>query len=723
MTNYKKKDPFRKREQEKYQNPVASREHILAYLKDSKSPVSFAHLISALAVKSDEEIEGLRRRLKAMIRDGQVMSNRRGSYALVTEMNLIPGRVEGHKEGFGYLIPDPGTQKEDVFLPARQMRQIFPGDRVLVRVVSADFRRRRPEGVIVEILERNTTRVTGRFFRENGACFIEPDMKEITQAIIIPPEETKNAKEGEYVNVEITVQPTLKLQAVGKVTEILGDRLTPGLEIELAIRSYNIPYEWNAECLKEAQQFSDRVTEKDLVGRKDLRNLAFVTIDGEDAKDFDDAVYCHHEEKGFRLYVAIADVTHYLKPNSPLDISAKERGNSVYFPQRVVPMLPEVLSNELCSLKANQDRLVMVCEMKLDEEGAVKEHHFYEGVIHSKARLTYNEVAKLLSDGEFPHPNLIPDLKVFHALFEKLLILRKKRGAIDFETVDTRVVFNTQGKIEKIIPVKRNVAHRMIEEAMLLANVCAADHLHSKNIPTLYRVHETPAAEKIEALRDFLKAFGLRIGGGEIPSAQDYAKLLERIHDRPDAHILQTVMLRSLRQAVYSPNNAGHFGLAYEAYLHFTSPIRRYPDVLVHRALKHAIKKEKTFHYDPAAMQHLGEHCSMTERRADEATREALNWLKCEYMLDKVGQEFPGRISGVTGFGLFVELEDIYIEGLVHITNLANDYYLHDATHHHLTGKSSGKVYRLGDRIRVLIARVDVENRQIDFEPVYTENA
>lgn len=716
MTKFRKKDPFKKREQEKYENPVASREHILAYLKEPDRPVSFAHLIEALGVKTDEEIEGLRRRLKAMIRDGQLMTNRRGSYALVTEMNLIPGRVQGHKDGFGYLIPDEG--KEDIYLPARQMRLVFPGDRVLVRAVSGDFKRRRPEGVIVEIIERNTHRVTGQFFREEGLAFVEPDLKEITQTIIIPPDQTKGAKEGQYVTVEITAQPTLKRQALGRVTEIIGDRMMRGLEIELAIRSYNIPYEWDSASLAEAHQFSDRVTEKDIEGRKDLRTLPFVTIDGEDAKDFDDAVYCHRSDEGYQLYVAIADVAHYLAPHSALDVSAKERGNSVYFPQRVVPMLPEALSNELCSLKPNQDRLVMVCDMKLDHDGSVMSSQFYEAVIHSDARLTYSEVATLLAGGEFKYPQLIADLQVFHELFEKLLKLRKIRGAIDFETVDTRVIFDGRGKIEKIIPIKRNVAHRMIEEAMLLANVCAANYLARKKIPTLYRIHETPDATKIEALRDFLKAFGLRMGGREVPTAKDYSRLLERIQSRPDAHILQTVMLRSLRQAVYSPDNVGHFGLSYEAYLHFTSPIRRYPDVLVHRALKHAIHKPgQVFHYDPLAMQHLGEHCSMTERRADEATREALNSLKCQYMLDKVGKEFSGNISGVTGFGLFVELDDIYIEGLIHITNLDNDYYLHDATHHHLTGKNSGKIYRLGDKIRVLVARVDVDNRQIDFEP------
>jgi ribonuclease R len=717
MTNYRKKDPFKKREQEKYENPVASREHILAYLKESDRPVSYSHLVTELGVKGEEQLEGLRRRLKAMIRDGQIMTNRRGSYGIVTELNLIPGRVEGHKDGFGYLIPD--TEHEDVYIPARQMRLIFPGDRVLVRVTTGDFKRRRPEGIIVEVIERNTTRVTGRFFKEDGLAFVEPDVKQITQAILIPLEETKNAKEGQYVVTEITAQPTLKRQPVGRVIEIIGDRLTPGLEIELAIRSYNLPYEWDEASLAEAHQYPDHVRESDFAGRKDLRQLPFVTIDGEDAKDFDDAVYVHPADDGYQLYVAIADVTYYLKPNSPLDISAKERGNSVYFPQRVVPMLPEALSNELCSLKPKQDRLVMVCEMKLKQDGSVKSYEFYESVIHSHARLTYNQVAAVLEGGDFDYPELVPHLKAFHELYEKLILIRKERGAIDFETIDTRVIFDDKGKIEKIIPVKRNVAHKMIEEAMLLANVCAADQLQKKNIPTLYRVHDVPDAQKIESLKDFLKAFGLRIEGAEIPTAKDYSKLIERIQGRPDVHILQTVMLRSLRQAVYSPNNAGHFGLAYEAYLHFTSPIRRYPDVLVHRALKYVIKKEplKAFEYDPSAMQHLGEHCSMTERRADEATREALNWLKCEYMLEKVGKEFTGTISGVTGFGLFVELDDIYIEGLVHITNLSNDYYTHDATHHHLTGKTGGKVYRLGDRIKVLVARVDLDNRQIDFEP------
>lgn len=711
----KKADPFHEREAQKYEHPVPSREFIIQYLEKIDQPASFADLMEVFSLKSKEEQEGLRRRLIAMERDAQLIANRRGSYGLVKNMELIPGRVEATREGFGFLVPDAGG--DDIFLSTKQMRGVFHGDRVLVHIAGFDARGRR-EGIIVEVLEHNTKHIVGRYYEEDGVAFVDPDNKLINQDIIIPSDQQGSAQHGQFVTVEIVSQPSMRRQALGKVTEVLGDPTTAGMEVELSLRSHDIPFIWSQEVLNETAQLPKVVDVADVYGREDLRHLAFVTIDGEDAKDFDDAVYCERYQNGWKLYVAIADVSHYVRPSSALDVEARLRGNSVYFPSRVIPMLPEALSNELCSLKPNVDRLVMYCEMVLNAEGKVKNFHFGEGVIHSQARLTYNEVAAMLEGNQTPHVHLLPQLQEFHNLYQKLQKQRELRGAIEFEMPENRVVFGDKGKIKRIIVVQRNVAHRMIEEAMLLANVCAAQLLEDSKLPTLYRVHEGPEAKKLEALHDFLKAFGLHLTGGKNPSAKDYSKLLQRLQSRPDAHLLQTVMLRSMRQAIYSPKNAGHFGLSYEGYCHFTSPIRRYPDVVVHRGIKHKIKNKspKVFLHGETELQHLGEHFSATERRADLATRDSLDWLKCEYMLDKVGQTFEGIISSVTSFGLFIMLKNVFVEGLLHISGLQNDYYHFDATHHLLRGKHSGKVYRLGDEIKVLVARVDLNERKIDFE-------
>lgn len=719
MTKHRKKDPFRKREAAEYEHPVASREFILEYLADAGRPLGWQALCEALNVKTEEELEGLRRRLKAMVRDGQIMTNRRGGYALVQQLELVPGRIQAHRDGFGFLIPDDGGA--DIFLPAREMDAVFNDDRVLVRVVSLDAKGRR-EGQIAEIVEHNTHQVVGKYRLEDGIAFVDPDNKLITQDILIPENQHANAKHGQFVVVEIIAQPTKRRQPLGRVIEILGDQLTPGMEVELAIRSHNLPFIWPQEVLNEAQKFPVDVSLPDNNRYTDLRHLPFVTIDGEDAKDFDDAVFCQRlEEKanrGWRLYVAIADVAEYVKPDSALDNEAKIRGNSVYFPNKVLPMLPEALSNGLCSLKPKVDRLVLTCEMRIDPQGEIIDYKFYEGVIHSQARLTYNQVANMIENPHQGPPDIFPHIKEFHELFKKLLRQRELRGAIDFDTVETKIVFGSQGKIERIVPLQRNAAHRMIEEAMLLANVSAAHFLLKSELPTLYRVHEGPESQRLLALRDFLRTFNLRLTGGKKPGPKDYSKLIERITGRPDSHLLQTVLLRSLRQAIYSPENRGHFGLAYDAYTHFTSPIRRYPDLLVHRGIKYLLQKKpnKEFSYNPKSMQEIGLHCSMTERRADLTTRDATDWLKCEYMLNKQGQTFKGIINDVTSFGVFVELNDIYVQGLLHITALKNDYYKYEATNHLLQGRNSGQVYRLGDPIEVLVARVDLDKRLIDFE-------
>ncbi|WP_165674567.1 ribonuclease R, partial [Metapseudomonas otitidis] len=517
----------------------------------------------------------------------------------------------------------------------------------------------------------------------------------------------------------------------------------PGMEIEVALRSYDIPHEWPEAVEKEAAKLKPEVAEKDKQKRVDLRDLPLVTIDGEDARDFDDAVYAEARKGGgWRLFVAIADVSHYVKVGSALDEEAAKRGNSVYFPEKVVPMLPEVLSNGLCSLNPQVDRLAMVCEVTLSRAGKMTGYEFYEAVIHSHARLTYTKVSQLLETPDSPEgqqlaeqmPHLVPHLQQLYKLYKVLLAARHKRGAIDFETQETRIVFGADRKIAEIRPTQRNDAHKLIEECMLCANVATARFMQDHDIPSLYRVHDGPPAERLEKLRLFLGELGLTLnkGKGE-PTPSDYQALLETIRDRPDYHLIQTVMLRSLSQAVYSADNQGHFGLNYDAYTHFTSPIRRYPDLLVHRAIRSVIRskretehvrragaaampKARIYPYDEAALERLGEQCSMTERRADEATRDVTNWLKCEYMRERVGETFPGVISAVTGFGLFVELTDIYVEGLVHVTALPGDYYHFDAIHHRLAGERSGRSFRLGDQVEVVIARVDLDERKIDFE-------
>lgn len=714
-------DPFAEREAQKYNNPIPSREFIMQVLTEHGHLARREDLIKILNLKDPEMQEALRRRLRAMERDGQLILTRRGGYGLAEKMDLVRGRVQGHRDGFGFVIPEDGS--DDLFLSARQMRSVFHGDKVLARVSGIDRKGRR-EGSIVEILERTTTSVVGRLFEESGVTIVVPDNKRITQDILIPPADRGQAKNGQIVMVEIISPPTFRAQAIGRVREVLGEHMAPGMEIEIAVRSHNLPHEWPDTVLKEIKSLGKVVKDQDKNGRMDLRDLNFVTIDGEDAKDFDDAVYCERKKNGWTLYVAIADVSHYVKPGTALDNEAYERGTSVYFPGEVIPMLPEVLSNELCSLKPSVDRLSLVCEMSINASGKVKQFEFYKAVFQSKARLTYNEVTKMLSTPKTiktkRDQELFPNLKILNELFEVLHANREARGAIDFDTIETKIIFGPKRKIKQIVPTERTVAHRIIEECMLLANVSAAEFVLQQKISALFRVHEGPNPEKLQDLREFLGELGLRLPGRKLPKPQDYAELLREIDGRSDRHLIQTVLLRSLSQAVYSPENIGHFGLAYDAYTHFTSPIRRYPDLLLHRAISYLLEKgkRKKFFYDNENMTAFGEHCSMTERRADDATRDAMDWLKCEYIKDRVGEEFEGIVTSVTGFGLFVELQNIYVEGLVHVTSLKNDYYHFDPKRRHLKGERTGKRYHLGDRLRVRVARVDLESKKIDFDLV-----
>jgi ribonuclease R len=716
----KDKDPHLKRESERYERPIPSREFILQVVREHTGPLTYEELIPILELHDPEQQEALLRRLRAMERDGQLIRNRRKGYVPIDQKELITGRITGHPDGFGFLIPDGGG--DDLFLSPRQMRQVLHGDRAVARETGVDRRGRR-EGTIIEVIERHNQSIVGRYFTEGGIGFVAADNKRISQDILVPPDNQGEAKPGQIVVAALVEQPSKRTQPIGKIVEVLGDQRAPGMEIDIAIRSHGLPFEWPEVVEDEATAFGTEVAEDAKQGRLDLRDIPLVTIDGEDARDFDDAVYCERTDKGWRLFVAIADVSHYVAPGCALDAEAHQRGNSVYFPEQVVPMLPEVLSNGLCSLNPKVDRLCMVCEMQISEKGKLESWQFHEAVMHSAARLTYTEVAAMVVDRDMTarrqQPELVDHLDRLYELFHALYKSRNKRGAIDFETTETKIVFDKERKIEKIVPVYRNDAHRIIEECMITANVAAARFLEKNKIPALYRIHEGPAAEKLENLRSFLSELGLSLGGGDEPQPRDYGHLLEKVRTRPDAHLIQTVMLRSLRQAVYAPDNNGHFGLALQAYGHFTSPIRRFPDLLVHRAIRHLLRggTPDNFDYTHGDMALLGEHCSLTERRADEATRDTIDWLKCEYMQDKLGETFAGRISSVTSFGLFVELDEIFVEGLVHVTSLSSDYYTFDAVHHRMTGERSGRSYRLGDPITVVVARVDLDDKKIDFQP------
>lgn len=713
-------DPYSDREAEKYENPIPSREFILEILKQNNRPLTRRSIGHLLGLSGEEQTEALRRRLRAMERDGQLLRNRKNAYGVVSKMNMVTGRIMGHQDGFGFVIPDEGG--DDLFLNQREMQMVLHGDRVVARVTGVD-RRGRKEGAIVEVIKRANERLVGRLFSDAGIYYLIPNNRRVSQDILIPPENLMDAEIGQIIEIEITDQPNKHRSPLGRVVSVLGDHMAPGMEIDIALRDFELPHIWSDAALTEAETFGDSIPSSAIDNRLDVRHLPFVTIDGEDARDFDDAVYAEAlPSGGWKLWVAIADVSFYVTPESPLDRAAQERGTSVYFPSQVIPMLPEALSNGLCSLNPDVDRLCMLCEMVIDEAGSLQSYQFHQGVMNSKARLTYNKVAAMLVDRDdalrADYDALIPHLDTLFYVYQAMLTARQQRGAIDFEMTETQFIFDDQRKIKSIEPRERNDAHRLIEEFMVAANVAAAQFLLTHELPALFRVHETPSEEKLAGLREFLAELGLQLGGGHEPSPSDYAQLLRSAQQRDDAHLLQTVMLKSMKQAVYSPDNVGHFGLSLECYAHFTSPIRRYPDLLVHRAICHILQQKKVnkWPYSHEDMVQLGDHCSMASRRADEATRDVSDWLKCEFMQDHVGQNYDGVVSGVTGFGLFVELNDIYIEGLIHITALKNDYYSFDATGHRLMGERTRTVYRLGDQVHVKVVRVDLDEKKIDLE-------
>jgi ribonuclease R len=685
--------------------PEDPRREILHALERADAPLTPDELAKRLRVHKSAR-RAFDAALAELVRAGGVVQNRAGALLVAKRIALVAGRVEGHPDGHGFLIPDDGSPS--VVLPAPEMRQVMHGDRAAVRASGRDHRGR-PTGEIVEVLERRERRIVGRLHAEHGVTFLVPEDRRIAHDILVPPAEAGRAKPGQVVTVDLIAQPSKQAQPIGRVAEVLGHYADPGMEIEIAVRKFDLPHEFSKKAMAAARAFPDSLQPSDLQNRRDLRELHFVTIDGETARDFDDAVFAKREGKGFRLWVAIADVSHYVRNGDALDMDARERGTSVYFPRRVIPMLPEKLSNGLCSLNPNVDRLAMVCELAISARGEMGRYEFYPAVFRSRARLTYTEVWQKISSGKPPE-----NLAVLYDVFKVLLAARTERGAIDFETVETRMLFDAKGKIERIVAEPRNDAHRLIEECMLAANVCAGKFLAEAGHPALYRVHDVPAAEKVEALRQFLAELGLQLPGGQVPRPKDYAQLLERIRKRPDFALLQTILLRSLKQAMYSPSNVGHFGLAFDAYVHFTSPIRRYPDLLVHRAIKAVLQKTK---YAGVDWEALGKHCSEMERRADDASRDVENWLKCYYMRDYVGKTFSGTITGVTPFGVFVTLDEYFVDGLVHISELGRDYFQFDAARHMLMGERTKKRFRLADRMTVKLVRVDLESRKIDLVP------
>lgn len=709
--NLREKDPFLKREKQRYEHPLPSREWIIELLEQKGVPSKIEVLARELSI-TEEEYEFFERRLKAMARDGQVLINRRGAVCAADKLDLVKCRVEAHKDGFGFAVPLTPTKDGDFVLYERQMRGIMHGDIVTVRPAGIDRRGRR-EGTVLDIVERAQSKVVGRFYMDRGVAILEAEDKRLNQSIVLEPDSVAHFKpeSGQVIVGEIETYPEQNRPAVAKIIEVLGDYADSGMEIEIAVRKHHLPHQFSEACTKAAKKIPNHVRKSDLKGRVDLRDLPLVTIDGETARDFDDAVFAEKVGRNYRLVVAIADVSHYVRPDDAIDTDAQERSTSVYFPRRVIPMLPENLSNGICSLNPDVERLCMVCDMVITYAGNIKEYRFYPAVMRSHARLTYNQVWDWISD-DLDHPHKA-QIDTLYKLFKILQKKRFERGAVEFESVETQMLFDDNGKIEKIVPVVRNDAHKLIEECMLAANVCAAEFLIKNKHTALFRNHLGPTPEKLATLREQLGLLGLQLGGGDNPTPKDYAALAEQFKGRPDAELLQVMMLRSMQQAVYEPHCDGHFGLAYEAYAHFTSPIRRYPDLTVHRAIK-AVLNQQT--YTPnKSWQALGVHTSFCERRADDASRDVENWLKTYYMRDKVGEIFEGKISGMTNFGLFVTLDGIHIDGLVHISDLGEDYFNFRPEIMAIEGERSGIRFNMGDKVSVRVARADLDTSKIDL--------
>lgn len=717
MTN----DPHFEREKAKYENPVASREFLLETLKSYGKPMSFMDICVSVNAQDEDSRIGIQRRLRAMEREGQVQFTKQKRYAVMQQEQLIRGKIIGHRDGFGFLRPNDNSG--DLYVSGGQM-QLFMHDDIVEARESGSDRKGRKEAYINRVIEPRKEPIVGRYFTEQGMGVVIPDDSRINHEIIIPPEHVNGARQGHIVVVELTQRPRRRVSPVGRIVEVLGEHMAPGMEIEMALRTFDIPHQWPKGVSRQVEKLQETVSDEAKQGRVDLRQLPLVTIDGEDARDFDDAVFCEPlDEGGWQLWVAIADVSYYVQPGESLDSEALNRGNSVYFPEQVIPMLPEVLSNGLCSLNPEVDRLCMVCEMTISATGQLKEYQFYEAVMNSHARLTYTKVGQILDGDKALHQRyaeFVPHLKNLHDLYRALKKSRAQRGAIEFETQESKFVFNAQRKIENIVPVIRNDAHKLIEECMILANVSAAMYIETNKAHALFRVHDKPDADRLSALISYLGEIGVphRLVEGAPPA--DFTDVVKKTLQRPDQELIQTMLLRSMKQAIYDGDNIGHFGLALDAYAHFTSPIRRYPDLVVHRTIKSILKKQGKAvvgakAYSAEEVEQLGEQCSMTERRADDATRDVSDWLKCEFMLDHVGESYDGVVSSVTGFGLFVRITEYHIDGLVHITSLDDDYYRYDDVKQCLMGESGARQYRLGDALKVKVAAVNLDERKIDL--------
>ena len=701
-----------------YKHPLPSPNDLIDFLTEAGKPLKADAILKAFDLKGQRVRSLLVDKLYAMVKSGQILENRRGEFCLTSKLDLVTGTVSGHRDGFGFVVRDDG-EPDDVYLSAREMRPLFHGDRVAIRVVGKD-RRGRAEGELVDVLDRGTLQVAGQFIRERGIGLVVPDNPRISHRILIPKDEWGRAKPGQIVVAEILDYPTSVEQATGRIVDVIGAPEEKGIATDIAIHSHAIPYKWPKAVLAEIEKYGSSVPSKAKQGRTDLRSVDLVTIDGADARDFDDAVFCERSGNGWRLLVAIADVSHYVNIGSALDKEATHRGTSVYFPDRVVPMLPEILSNGLCSLNPKVDRLCMVCEMRVNSEGKVTRSTFFEAVMRSKARLTYSQVNALLvgkSTKSVPKALHAP-VRELHALFKAFTKARGRRGAIEIDLPQTKFKLNEDGEIDRIEVVPRNDAHRLIEECMIAANVQAAKFLKRHRIPGLYRVHAKPDPDRFNELRLYLVSLGLKVAHPDHVEPREFTRIIRQTADRPDATAIMMTMLRSLTHAEYSPANIGHFGLALESYAHFTSPIRRYPDLLVHRAIRHIVRGGKAGKYDYGSreMERLGTITSAHEKRAEEATREVEAWLKCQYMEQHQGDEFDGVITGVTNFGVFVQITELLVDGLVHVTSLKNDYYQYDAGSQSLVGERTGRKYRLGDAMRVEVNRVDMETRRIDFK-------
>ena len=723
-------DPHAKREAKKYEKPVASRELLLSIIEKCSPPPTFKTLVKTLKYDEEYQLIGLKRRLRAMENSGQLIFNKFKQYALPEKNSLLTGKVIGHRDGFGFFSPeDPSiTDKrgKDFYISSHEMQRVFHGDIVQAILVDRTDRKGRKEVKILEVVEPRKAPIVGRLYVDHHICSVVSEDSKIKQEVLIDPQAKMGARHGQMVVVELVQRPTKRSHAIGKVIEVLGDHLAPGMEIEIALRAHDLPHQFTHTVQAEVASIADEVEESAKLPRTDLRDLPLVTIDGEDARDFDDAVYCQPKKSGgWRLWVAIADVSYYVQHGTALDDEAISRGNSVYFPSQVIPMLPEKLSNGLCSLNPDVDRLCMVCEMTISAAGKLSGSKFYPAVMRSKARFTYTKVAAILEGDEAlstEYEALVPDLKNLEKMYHALTDARLKRGAIAFETQESIFLFNEDKKIDSVVPLIRNDAHKIIEECMIMANVATAKFIEKHERPGLFRVHDKPSEDKYRNFITYLNELGLSLPAKEEPEPRDYGDILAMVAGRPDQELIQTMLLRSMRQAVYQSDNLGHFGLALTSYSHFTSPIRRYPDLVVHRVIKAILEKEAQnkanegfYEYALAEVIELGEHCSMTERRADEATRDVADWLKCEFMQDHVGDNFTGVISTVTNFGMFVRLQDLHIEGLIHITSLGQDFYHFDDVRMCLTGEHSGKKYRVGDEIRVQVAAVNLDEKKIDL--------